>query len=79
MHRWMYRVATLGSDTPHCGASTGIYGREPIAWGVAGTLSKDRGRRHLCSQLGVQETTIKITKLWVHLVEIGADGTYVVS
>ena len=47
--------------------------------GVVGTPSGDRGRRHLCSQLGVHETTIKITKLWVHLVEIGADGTYVVS
>ena len=39
-----------GSDTPHCGSSTGIYVREPIAWGSG-----------------------------VHLVEIGADGTYVVS
>ena len=47
--------------------------------GVVGTPSGDRGRRHLCSQLGVHETTIKITKLWVHLVEIGADGTYVIS
>ena len=32
VHHLLYRVATLGSDTPHCGASTGIYGREPIAW-----------------------------------------------
>ena len=46
--------------------------------GVVRTPSGDRGRRHLCSQLGVQGTTIKIIK-WVHLVEIGADGTYVVS
>ena len=47
--------------------------------GVVGTPSGDRGRRHLSSQLGAQETTIKITKYGVHLVEIGADGTYVVS
>ena len=50
----------LGNDTPHCGASTDIYVREPIAWGVVGTPTGGRGRWHLCGQLGVHETTSDI-------------------